>query len=97
VLLHTCLYAHLLQPAEVDTILRWVLAILQQYAATNTWAARLAASRTQEVRVLAGTSFGSLVGMLQHVLSLEASCAYPLFAAQSRACSFGTSAGAIPG
>jgi hypothetical protein len=43
--------ATLLQPAEVDTVLRWVLAMLQQYATNNSWAAKLAASRTQEVQV----------------------------------------------
>ncbi len=29
--------------------MRWVLALLQQYAATNTWAAKLSNSRSQQV------------------------------------------------
>ncbi len=38
------------QPPEVEALMRWVLALLQQYASINTWAVRLTASRAQQVR-----------------------------------------------
>ncbi|KAL6757386.1 armadillo-type protein [Haematococcus lacustris] len=58
-----------LQADEVDQLLRWVLALLQQYVAGNTWAAQLAGSKShQEVlQQEVGRELCALLKLLGHV------------------------------